>query len=112
MNSMLLRRVDLENLPNVWRVPELACSQEKVVATGHACLDAQLPGGGWPIGALIEILQDTAGRHAWQLLLGALAAATQQEAGPVVLVNPPYVPFGPSLHAQGLSPSRLLKVQA
>lgn len=112
MNSMLLHRVDLEKLPNVWRVPELARSQEKVMGTGHASLDAQLPGGGWPIGAFVEILQDMAGRHAWQLLLGALAAATQQEAGPIVLVNPPHLPFGPSLHAQGLSPSRLLKVQA
>jgi protein ImuA len=109
---MAQSRIDLENLPHVWRAPELARSQEKVVATGHSGLDAQLPGGGWPVGSLIEILQDTPGRHAWQLLLGALAAATQQEAGPVVLVNAPYLPFGPSLDAQGLSPSRLLKVQA
>jgi protein ImuA len=109
---MAQSRIDLENLPHVWRVPELARSQEKVVGSGHAGLDAQLPGGGWPVGSLIEILQDTAGRHAWRLLLGALAAATQREAGPVVLVNAPHVPFGPSLEAQGLSPSRLLKVQA
>lgn len=97
------------SLPNVWRAPELACAGERVVATGHAALDAQLPGGGWPVGNLIEILQRRAGRHAWQLLLPALAAG---EAGPVVLVNAPHLPFGPALNAQGLAPSRLLKVQA
>jgi protein ImuA len=109
---MSLPRIDLENLPHVWRAPELAHALEKVVGTGHPNLDAQLPGGGWPIGSLIEILQDTPGRHAWQLLLAALALAAQQEAGPVVLVNAPHVPFGPSLAAQGLSPARLLRVEA
>jgi protein ImuA len=95
----------------VWRAPELARAGEKVVATGHAALDAQLPGGGWPVGNLVEVLQSRVGRHVWQLLLPALAQATAEDEGPVVLVNPPHLPFGPALKAQGLSPSRLLKVQ-
>lgn len=107
-----LRLAALDNLPNVWRAPELARAGERVVATGHAALDAQLPGGGWPAGNLIEILQSRAGRHAWQLLLPALVHATQEEDGPVVLVDAPHLPFGPALKAQGLAPSRLLKVQA
>jgi protein ImuA len=106
----------LESLPNVWRAPELARASERVVATGHALLDAQLPGGGWPVGSLIEILQSRAGRHAWQLLLPALVRATDSQAGPqvgpLVLVNAPHLPFGPALKAQGLAPSCLLKVQA
>lgn len=106
------RLAAVESLPNVWRAPELARAGERVVATGHAALDAQLPGGGWPVGNLVEILQCRAGRHAWQLLLPALVHATAGEAGPVVLVNPPHLPFGPALKAQGLAPSRLLKVQA
>jgi protein ImuA len=106
------RSAALDNLPNVWRAPELARAGERVVATGHAPLDAQLPGGGWPAGNLIEILQSRAGRHAWQLLLPALVHATQEEAGPVVLVDAPHLPFGPALKAQGLAPSDLLKVQA
>jgi protein ImuA len=100
-----------ENLPNVWRAPELARAVGRVVATGHAALDEQLPGGGWPAGNLVEILQSRAGRHVWQLLLPALAQATAQDEGPVVLVNAPHLPFGPALKAQGLAPSRLLKVQ-
>jgi protein ImuA len=102
----------LESLPNVWRAPELARASERVVATGHAALDAQLPGGGWPVGSLIEILQSRAGRHAWQLLLPALVHATDEASGPIVLVNAPHLPFGPALKAQGLSPSCLLRVQA
>jgi protein ImuA len=101
-----------ENLPHVWRAPQLACVVDSVVSTGHPALDAQLPGGGWPCGNLVEILQGRAGRHAWQLLLPALAHATAEAAGPVVLVNPPHLPFGPALAAQGLTPDRLLRVHA
>lgn len=101
----------LDNLPHVWRAPELARTADRVVSTGHAPLDAQLPGGGWPVGNLIEILQSRAGRHAWQLLLPGLVHAAAEESGPVVLVDAPHLPFGPALKAQGLAPSRLLKVQ-
>ena len=101
-----------ENLPHVWRAPELARVADKVLPTGHALLDAQLPGGGWPCGNLIEVLQASAGRHVWQLLLPALAQVTHQERGPVVLVDPPHLPFGPSLAAQGLASDSLLKVQS
>lgn len=101
-----------ENLPHVWRAPELARTVEQALPTGHAALDAQLPGGGWPCGSLVEVLQASAGRHVWQLLLPALAQTTQAQGGPVVLVNAPHLPFGPSLGAQGLPPERLLKVQA
>ena len=58
--------------PDVWRSEDFAV-QEAVVPTGHAPLDAQLPGGGWPVGSLVEILQAQPGRHAWQLLLPALS---------------------------------------
>jgi protein ImuA len=99
-------------MPNVWRAPELARAGGRVIATGHAALDAQLPGGGWPCGSLVEILQGRQGRHDWQLLLPALSQATRDETGPVVLVNPPHLPFGPALAAQGLAAERLLRVQA
>jgi protein ImuA len=100
----------LDNLPQVWRAPELARAGGRVVATGHALLDAQLPGGGWPCGCLVEVLQSRAGRHVWQLLLPALAEAVRKESGPIVLVDPPHLPFGPALKAQGLSPEGLLRV--
>jgi protein ImuA len=100
------------DLPNVWRAQELARPAGMALATGHAALDAQLPGGGWPCGTLVEVLQASAGRHVWQLLLPALAHAIREQGGPVVLVDPPHLPFGPSLAAQGLAPERLLNVRA
>ena len=102
----------------VWRADALAhhASPAGVVATGHALLDAELPGGGWPVGALCEVLQTRSAQSEWRLLLPALCAA-QQGARPgaaqwVALIGPPHVPFGPALAAQGLDVRRLLWVKA
>ncbi|MDD2880725.1 MAG: translesion DNA synthesis-associated protein ImuA [Rhodoferax sp.] len=101
----------------VWRADALArhASPAGVVATGHALLDAELPGGGWPVGGLCEILQSHSAQSEWRLLLPALCTA-QQGTRPtaaqwVVLIGPPHVPFGPALAAQGLDVRRLLWVK-
>ena len=99
------------SLPHVWRGRELAQAQERTVSTGHSVLDAHLPGSGWPLGNLIEVLQQEAQRHVWQLLGPGLAQAMAQ-GEPAVLVHPPYQPFGPSLRARGIRPERLLCVQS
>lgn len=95
-------------MPSVWRADELARPVDAVVATGHAALDAQLPAGGWPVGALVEVLQSKNNLNEWRLLLPALARCS----GPVLLVGAPHQPFGPGLAAQGLDPRRLLCVTA
>jgi protein ImuA len=99
------------DLPHVWLGRELAQAQEQTVPTGHAALDAQLPGRGWPLGSLVEVLQAQEQQHVWQLLGPGLAAATAG-GDPAVLVHPPYQPFGPCLRAQGIAPERLLCVHA
>lgn len=113
----------------VWRADALAANTQagSVLSTGHAPLDAELPGGGWPVGALCEILQSHSAQSEWRLLLPALVAAQQgahlQEAterrglpsvtaATVVLIGPPHVPFGPALAAQGLAVQRLVWVKA
>jgi protein ImuA len=103
---------ELQLPQHVWRGRELAQAPERVLATGHAALDAQLPGAGWPLGCLIEVLQAQPQQHVWQLLAPALAQCMQAQAGPVVLVNAPCEPFGPGLQGQGIKPSQLLCVQA
>lgn len=95
--------------PDVWQADALAGAPGRVLATGDALLDAQLPGGGWPLGALSEILQPPGVHNEWRLLLPALARCG---TGAVVLVGAPQIPFGPALGAQGLSPQRLLWVAA
>ena len=95
---------------DVWRAHELGSASDATVPSGHAVLDAQLPGGGWPVGALCEILQLHNGQHEWRLILPALVRA---ELGLVtVLVGAPHVPFGPGLAAQGLAVGRLVCVTA
>jgi len=104
--------VDPASLPHVWRVADLA-SEKAGLPTGHTLLDQSLPGGGWPPGSLIEVLQQRPGQHVWQLLLPVLAAQTEAHSnGPIVLVGAPYQPFGPGLSAQGLAADRLLCVLA
>lgn len=92
----------------VWRADALACACGATLASGHGALDAELPGGGWPLGAISEILQPPGVCQEWRLLLPALT----RTCGPVVLVGPPQVPFGPGLAAQGLEARRLLWVGA
>lgn len=89
----------------------MASAQEGVVATGHPSLDAELPGGGWPLG-LVEVLQQRPEQHVWQLTAPALALALQSQAGPVVLVGAPFDPFVPSLQALGIPGDRLLWIRA
>ena len=62
-------------VPGVWHADALGAGPQAAQPTGHALLDAQLPGGGWPVGALCEVLQPLAGLHEWQLVLPALAQA-------------------------------------
>jgi protein ImuA len=105
-------RPDLVLPPQVWRGRELAQAQERTLSTGHDALDAQLPGGGWPLGNLVEVLQKEAQQHVWQLAGPALAQVMHASSDPAVLVHPPYQPFGPALREQGVLPERLLCVQA
>jgi protein ImuA len=92
---------------DVWSALALGSTPQEVLATGDPVLDAELPGGGWPVGALIEILQPQGVHNEWRLLLPALVRSGH---GPVVLVGAPHLPFVPALGAQGLSAQRLLRV--
>lgn len=96
---------------HIWRADALATGPVEVLSTGLPLLDAVLPGAGWPVGALIEVLQTRAHAPVWQLLAPALAQALRQQAGPVVLVAPPHPVFTPALAARGLPPQRLLWVR-
>jgi protein ImuA len=109
MPSPRLRSVATDlpaEFPDVWGAQELARADAAVVPSGHALLDAQLPGGGWPLG-LIEVLQERPEQHVWQLIAPALAGL----GGPVVIVGAPAEPFGPALLARGIASQRLLQVR-
>lgn len=81
------------------------------VATGFASLDRELPGGGWPAGALSEVLSGTEGIGELQLVLPALARLTAA-GGRVAWLAPPHLPYAPALAAAGVVLDRLTVVRA
>lgn len=109
--------IDSIRIANVWRAGELAhpgylgAASVQTVSTGYAALSHVLPGGGWPCGAMTEVLQAQPGQHEWGLVAPAISAL--QAASPnalVVLVGAPYCPFGPALGARQINMVRLLSI--
>lgn len=94
----------------VWRADQVAAGAGQALPSGHPVLDAQLPGGGWPVGAMTELLQVQPGTGEWGLLLPALGPVSQRAC--VALVGAPHVPLGPALQTRGLQAQRLLCVHA
>lgn len=79
-----------------------------VVATGHAALD-QLLGGGWPQGAITELLSSYPGIGEMRVLLAALANISRSRW--IVLVSPPYAPYAPAFSNHGINLKKLLVVR-
>lgn len=103
MNALSLN--DILARPDVWR-GRLAGAETPALSSGFAALDAELPGGGWPRGALVELLADGAGFGECSLLLPALNAA--REAGRwVVLIAPPFGLHAPALAVGGADCAKL-----
>jgi hypothetical protein len=79
------------------------------VPTGFEALNRCLPGGGWPLGSLTEILADGAGVGELELVMPALASLTR-DAQWVAWIAPPYIPYAPALESHGVELSRVLCV--
>lgn len=95
----------------VWRGDALGRSVGTTWPSGFDPLDAVLPGGGWPGGALTELLLPQAGTLEFRLLgplLGRIAAG----GGRVVLVGPPQPPHAPGLLPHGIPIDALVWVRA
>lgn len=94
--------------PALWRATQLARSARRGISTGYAALSAQLPGGGWPAGALIELLTPHAGIGEIRLLQPALAQLDRHH--PIALVQPPHAPHVACWQGWRLNPGQLLWV--
>lgn len=92
----------------------MAAAVLHTLGTGYPELNAALPGGGWPVGAMTELLQAQPGCGEWGLLAPALAALSSlpSRRSAIVLIGAPFVPCGPALLARQIDPGRLLRVQA
>ncbi|MBX3726720.1 MAG: translesion DNA synthesis-associated protein ImuA [Xanthomonadales bacterium] len=96
--------------PDLWRGRRNR-SGTPASATGWPALDALLPGGGWPAGAVCEVLHGHDGCGELAVLLPVLARLASP-ARPLVWVAPPYRPFAPALRAHGLDLAALHLVEA
>lgn len=93
---------------DVWRGGELPAAAGGI-PTGFPELDALFPGGGWPQGALTEILVPGEGMGALDLVLPALARLSRERRW-IAWVAPPYIPYAPALAAAGVDLSRVLLI--
>lgn len=102
----LLQRAD------IWRGGEHALHGHgpagAALASGYPLLDERLPGGGWPVGALTELLLRRPGIGEVRLLLPALARISQQRW--IAWITPPHLLYAPALVRAGVDLGRMLVV--
>ncbi len=78
--------------------------------TGFNELDRALPIGGWPIGALTEIMPHTEGIGELRLVMPALAALSREQRY-VAFIAPPYLPYPPALVQQGIKLEQIVLIE-
>ena len=82
-----------------------------MATSGYAELDAQLPGGGWPVGVLTELLLPHAGVGELRLLAPVLAALQHQQRG-LMWFDPPAALCPWALSALGIDVQQLVVVRS
>jgi hypothetical protein len=99
----------LDQGPGLWQGRRPNHGQP-TLPSGHAELDARLPGHGWPLGAVTELIAQQPGLGEFRLLFPALAEIGRQGQW-LVLVDPPWVPYPAALQGHGLCLERLLLIR-
>lgn len=95
--------------PALWRATQLARPSRPTVATGFPILDRALPGQGWPVGQLIELMPERPGCGELQLFGPALMRQAPERS--IALVQPPHPPCIQAWSHWQLAPERLLWLQ-
>ncbi len=94
--------------PLLWRGKQIS-HRIHTLSTGHTALDEALPGSGWPMGAVTELVNDTAGCGELSLLLPVLARLSQENHW-ITMIDPPWIPYPSALHGHGLALEKLLLI--
>jgi protein ImuA len=123
----LLLEEDARLQGRLWRGSSLGRAADTTLPSGFTGLDAELPGGGWPMRSVTELLTPQSGVLEWRLLAPALrdwwaaqalppSSPGRRQAAPalrtLLLVNPPHTPHLPGLQGLGLPASALIWVSA
>ena len=93
----------------IWRGSERSRAESAVIASGFETFDETL--GGWPLGALVEIIARREGIGEISVLLPALARLSRDERW-IALINPPYIPYAPALFHAGIDLAKLVVIRA
>lgn len=93
----------------VWRANQMGSYQAPVTPSGYKILDSELPNGGWPSAALIELLLQQPGIGEMRLLRPALSAIACKRR--IALIQPPHPPQAAAWLAWGLPHEHLLWVK-
>lgn len=97
--------------PAVWKGQALHQSESSGIASGFRELDRELPGNGWPRGALIELMAPCMGIGELRFLAPTLKQLTRSGKN-VILLAPPHTPYVPAFEAMGIDHTRLLMINA
>lgn len=96
--------------PDIWRGGSLSRAGTLAIPSGFSRLDAELPGSGWPAGALTEILPAHEGIGELRLLGPALAALSNRGLW-LAWIAPPHLPYAPALAAAGIDIGKIVIVR-
>lgn len=91
--------------PSIWRGGDIAPMRAR--PTGFGALDRLLPGYGWPLSALIELLPTHEGIGELSLLMPVLRQLCS-EGRDIAFIRPPHVPYPPALARAGLPLNRIV----
>jgi len=97
-------------LPGLTRGGAPGAAPPPGLPTGFAALDGRLPGGGWPVGALTEVLPAAPGVGELGLLLPALARLSRRGRW-LAWIDPPHIPYAPALSVAGVDLARVVTVR-
>lgn len=109
--SLSLPQIEARFGNRIWRGDSAGSSPGQVVSSGIDELDKALPGGGWPVGNLTELLLPTEGLGEMGLLNRMLEQVTQAGRH-ILLVSPPHTPYMPAWENQGMDSRRIVIVKA
>ncbi len=112
--EQLARRQDTwwgrhERLASAGRAANSSHHQNQTLPSGFSGLDAELYGGGWPLGNTTEVLSDASGLGSMGLFLPAMESLSQQGRWQA-FIAPPHTPYAPLLEARGIDSKQVLLV--
>lgn len=98
--------------PFIWRGSAPAAVARPSVPTGFPELDCLLPGGGWPGGALTELISATEGIGEVSLFGPALARVSREDGRWIAFIAPPHFLYAPALANLGIDLARIVLVRS